>query len=115
MVRVIKMADDSPATENRFEADVKHIPLKLEPGAAYRVCIDSVMFHHEECQVRILFLPHYLTCCAVYKYCFTQLYTMYKTQIFVVDDKTDAGGHKEMSSILDDQMWGVGGLRGLSQ
>jgi hypothetical protein len=51
MVRVIKMADGNAATENRFEADVKHIPLKLEPGASYRVCIDSVMFHHEECQV----------------------------------------------------------------
>jgi hypothetical protein len=51
MVRVIKMVDGSAATENRFEADVNHIPLKLEPGATYRVCIDSVMFHHEECQV----------------------------------------------------------------
>jgi hypothetical protein len=56
-VKVIKMADGSAATENRFEADVKHIPLKLEPGAAYRVCIDSVMFHHEECQVSHIYIP----------------------------------------------------------
>jgi hypothetical protein len=61
MVRVIKMADGGAATENRFEADVKHIPLKLEPGAAYRVCIDSVMFHHEECQVSHIYIP-FLRC-----------------------------------------------------